>query len=44
MADVIIEVLVPYLADIAEVAIFVSVVGMVISLLKNAFTKGEIRF
>lgn len=44
MADSIIKVISPYLADIGLVAIFVSTVGMLINSAKNAFTKGEIRF
>lgn len=44
MGDLIIEALIPIFADIAKVVIFVSAVGMVTSLIKGAFTKGEIKF
>lgn len=44
MADIIIKALIPILADITEVAVFVTFVGLVTNLAKGALTKGEIRF
>lgn len=44
MSSEIISCISPILADIGIVAIFVSTVGMIINVAKNAFTKGEIKF
>lgn len=44
MSDVIIDALVPILADIGKVAIFINSVCLVFRLAKNAFFKGELSF
>ena len=44
MGDLIIEALIPILADIVKVVIFVSFCGLVSRLAKGAVTKGEINF
>lgn len=44
MANEIIEVISPYLVDIMKVGLFIIICGILFSLAKNAFTKGEVRF
>ena len=43
MSDVIIQELVPYLADIGIVFVFVSLAGVIIRLAVNSFTKGAFK-